>query len=97
VKGRAAALKEAAVLELPEVMSINVRSAKDQFSSLLEQAAAGHEVVITSDGVPKAKLVPARPVRKAFRVDWAALRSVKPKPGAKTAAEILREERDSRA
>src|SRR5689334_21414528 len=69
-KGGAAALKEAATLEPPAPTVINVRAAKDQLSSLLEQAASGHEVIITSDGMPKAKLVPVRPARKPFRVDW---------------------------
>jgi len=95
-KGAAAALKEDAVLEPPPATLINVRAAKDQLSSLLEQAANGHEVIITSDGQPKAKLVPFRPARKAFRVDWALLRSLKPKPGAKSVEEIVREERDGR-
>ena len=95
-KGGAAALKEAATLEPPAPTVINVRAAKDQLSSLLEQAASGHEVIITSDGMPKAKLVPVRPARKPFRVDWTLLRSMKHKPGAKPADELVREERDSR-
>ena len=95
-KGAAAALKEAAVLEPPPATLINVRAAKDQLSSLLEQAASGHEVIITSDGMPKAKLIPVKPARKPFRVDWALLRSIKLRPGAKSAEEIVREERDGR-
>jgi prevent-host-death family protein len=95
-KGGAAALKEGAALKPPAAKVINVRAAKDQLSSLLEQAASGHEVIITSDGIPKAKLIPVRPARKPFRVDWTLLRSVKPKPGAKSAGETVREERDSR-
>lgn len=77
-------------------MFINVRAAKDQFSSLIEQAAAGNEVVITSDGRPKAKLVPFKPSRKRFRVDWELLRWVKPRAGAKSTEEIIREQRDGR-
>ena len=97
-KGQSAAkLKEAAVFEPPPATLINVRAAKDQFSSLIEQAAAGNEVIITSDGQPKAKLVPFKSSRRPFRVDWALLRSVKPKAGAKSAEEIVREERDGRA
>src|SRR5438477_93505 len=96
VKAGAAALKEAAVLEPPPATIINVRAAKDQLSSLLEQAASGHEVIITSDGMPKAKLIPVKPARKPFRVDWALLRSIKPKKGAKSVEEIVREERDGR-
>ena len=65
--GSAAELKEAAALEPPLSMVINVRAAKDQLSSLLEQAARGNEVIITSDGEPKAKLVPFRAPRRACR------------------------------
>ena len=89
-------MKEAAVPEPPPATIINVRAAKDQLSSLLEQAASGHEVIITSDGMPKAKLIPVKPARKPFRVDWALLRSIKPKKGAKSVEEIVREERDGR-
>jgi len=89
-------LKEAAALEPPPATLINVRAAKDQLSSLLEQAASGHEVIITSDGMPKAKLIPVKPARKPFRVDWALLRSIKSKKGAKSVEEIVREERDGR-
>lgn len=77
-------------------MLINVRAAKDQLSSLLEQAASGNEVIITSDGVPKAKLVPFRSARKPFRVDWELLRSMRVKPGGKSAEELVREDRDGR-
>src|SRR5262245_3495122 len=89
-----ARLKDAAVLETSTL--INVRAAKDQLSSLLEQAAQGSEVIITSDGQPKAKLVPFKARRKRFKVDWELLRSMPLKPGSPTAEEILREERDGR-
>ena len=91
-----ASLKESLTASVSPPVMINVRAAKDQLSSLLEQAATGHEIVITSDGQPKAKLVPVKPDRRAFRVDWALLRSVKPKPRSKTADEIVREDRDGR-
>jgi len=42
--------------------TVSVREAKDQLSSLLARAAAGEEIVITSDGEPKAMLVRHRPV-----------------------------------
>jgi prevent-host-death family protein len=88
-------LKEAAVAEAPPLL-VNVRAAKDQLSSLLEQAARGNEVVITSDGVPKAKLVPFLSARKPFRVDWELLRSMRVQPAAKLAEELVREDRDGR-
>lgn len=40
---------------------VSVREAKDQLSSLLQRAAAGEEIVITSDGEPTAMLVRFRP------------------------------------
>ncbi len=91
-----AELKEAATLEAPQTLLINVRAAKDQLSSLLEQAANGNEVVITSDGRPKARLVPFLSARKKFRVDWELLRATRPKAGAKSAEELVREDRDGR-
>lgn len=43
-------------------VEISVRTAKDQLSSLLERAAQGEDIVITSDGRPKAMIVRYRPV-----------------------------------
>lgn len=97
VAPRSAALHEtAAALEDAELV-VNVRAAKDQLSSLLEQAARGNEVIITSDGLPKAKLVPVRPRRQPFRVDWELLTSASVKRGAATSEELVREDRDGRA
>ena len=85
----------AAALEETELV-VNVRAAKDQLSSLLEQAANGNEVVITSDGLPKARLVPVRSRRRAFRVDWELLHSMPLKRSVPTAEELVRQERDGR-
>jgi len=74
---------------------ISVRAAKDRFSSLLEEAAHGHEIIITSDGQPKAKLGPVQAKRKRFKVDWELLRRTPAKAGP-SAGDILREERDGR-
>jgi prevent-host-death family protein len=41
---------------------VSVREAKDQLSSLLQRAESGEEIVITSDGEPKAMLVRHRPI-----------------------------------
>jgi prevent-host-death family protein len=41
---------------------VSVREAKDQLSALLQRAEAGEEIVITSDGEPKAMLVRHRPI-----------------------------------
>ena len=75
---------------------VNVRSAKDQLSHLLEQAAQGNEVIITSDGQPKAKLVPVRAARRAFRMDWKVLRSMPMSVSAALAEDLVREDRDAR-
>ncbi len=88
-------LKEACAAELAPT-AINVRAAKDQLSSLLEQAAHGNEVIITSDGMPKAKLVPFLSARKPFRVDWDLLRSMRVKPVERSTDELVREDRDAR-
>ncbi len=45
-----------------EPVEVSVRAAKDQLSALLERAAQGEEIVITSDGKPKAMIVRYRPV-----------------------------------
>ncbi|MEP6663557.1 MAG: type II toxin-antitoxin system prevent-host-death family antitoxin [Verrucomicrobiota bacterium] len=87
-------LKETAVLEGP--VWINVRAAKDSLSSLLERAAQGLETIITSDGVPKARLVPMEKKRKPFRVDWELLRSIPLRKGARLSEDLIREDRDGR-
>lgn len=44
---------------------LNLYEAKTQLSKLVEQAAAGEEIVIAKAGIPKARLVPLRkPSRK---------------------------------
>ena len=79
-----------------EGLVINIRAAKDQLSSLVEQVSQGNEVIITSDGQPKAKLVPVRGQRRLFRVDWNLLRSMPSPKNAVGAEAIVREDRDSR-
>ncbi len=86
-------LKEPAVLE--STLTINVRAAKDCLSSLLERAAQGLETIITSDGEPKARLVPVEKHRKPFRADRELLRSIPVRKGARRSEDIVREERDS--
>jgi len=89
-------LKEVASALEEQELVVNVRAAKDQLSSLLEQAANGNVVVITSDGQPKARLVPIRPRRQPFRVDWGLLRSMPLQSGVQTTEELVREDRDGR-
>jgi prevent-host-death family protein len=79
-------------------LTISVRAAKAHLSGLLEEVASGREVVITSDGVPKARLVPIwreaqRPVFTGTREHLATM----PKwSGGPTAEELVREDRDGR-
>jgi prevent-host-death family protein len=87
-------LKETALEAEPKVV-VNVRTAKNQLSSLLETAARGDEVVITSDGRPKAKLVPVQPRRRPFRMHWSWLRA-QPLSAGPRAEALVREDRDSR-
>jgi len=49
--------------------AVSIRDAKAHLSALLDWVALGNEVTITSDGVPKAKLVRTEPVkpRKVFQ------------------------------
>jgi prevent-host-death family protein len=62
-----AVLRDAAVAEWGRVVSI--RDAKAHLSALLEWVASGHELTITSDGQPKARLVQAGSAkpRKVFQ------------------------------
>ncbi len=78
-------------------LQINVRAAKDRLSNLLNLAAQGEEVVITSDGRPKAKLIAYCTRKKRFKVDWAWLKSMPIRAGGKTSEEIIREDRDGRS
>lgn len=79
-------------------MTISVRAAKAHLSGLLEEVAAGREVVITSDGVPKARLVPmnARRERKVFTGTREHLARMPKWNGGPTAEELIRADRDSR-
>jgi len=51
-------------------MTLNLYEAKTQLSALVDQAAAGAEIVIAKNGKPMAKLVPLRerPRRKPGRL-----------------------------
>jgi prevent-host-death family protein len=40
---------------------LNLYEAKSRLSSLVEEAAAGAEIVIAKSGVPRARLVPLKP------------------------------------
>jgi prevent-host-death family protein len=87
-------LQDAVAPEEPALV-VNVRAAKDQLSSLLEVVARGDEVVITSDGRPKAKLVPVQAARRPFRMHWSWLRA-QPMSTGRRAEVLVREDRDGR-
>lgn len=78
--------------------NVSVRTAKAHLSALLDQVAAGREIVITSDGVPKARLVPMNRAgeRKVFLGSTEHLKKMPPWKGGPTADEIVRADRDSR-
>lgn len=75
-------------------VEVSVRAAKDQLSALLERAAQGEEIVITSDGKPKAMIVRYRPVimGKPAKSTAELLRSM---PMTADSTEMIRQERDS--
>lgn len=53
-----------------EPAQVDIREARDQLSKLLQQVAAGEEIVITRDGVPVARLVPVEGrSRRVFGID----------------------------
>lgn len=79
-------------------LSIPVRAAKAKLSALLEMVARGQEVTITSDGVPKAILMPVtkREQRKVFTGTREHLKKMPPWRGGLTAEETIREDREGR-
>lgn len=74
--------------------TVSVREAKDQLSALLARAAAGEEIVITSDGEPKAMLVRHRPVVGGR--PWRSIESFRATmPMTPDSTPLVRESRDS--
>jgi prevent-host-death family protein len=49
------------------MQTFNVHAAKTHFSRLVDEAAAGEEIIIAKAGKPVAKLVPLNPTVKARR------------------------------
>jgi prevent-host-death family protein len=90
-------LREAVVL--PGVgLSIPVRAAKAKLSALLDLVAGGQEVTITSDGKPKAVLLPVarHKPRKVFTGTWEHLKEMPVQTEGPFAEEIIRADRDGR-
>ena len=78
--------------------AITVRAAKAHLSGLLEEVAKGREIVITSDGEPKARLVPIREEsqRQPFTGTSEHLASMPAWAGGPSAEDIIRGDRDGR-
>ncbi len=96
-KPSALALKETAVT--PGIgLSIPVRAAKAKLSALLELVASGQEVTITSDGKPKAVLLPVarHKTRKVFTGTLPQLRQMPMQDEGPFAEELIRADRDGR-
>jgi prevent-host-death family protein len=88
------AVKEAAAAYGVRCEVVNVRQARDQLSSLLERAAGGEQIVITSDGRPKAMIVRFRPMIHGPK--WVSHRALRQSmPMSPDSAPLLRELRDS--
>jgi prevent-host-death family protein len=90
-------LREVAVLPgLGETISL--RAAKTHLSDLLDLVASGREVVITSAGTPKARLVPMEreTPRKVFSGTREHLAGMPKWNGGPTAEELIRMDRDAR-
>src|SRR5580765_706876 len=82
---------------LPGVgLSIPVRAAKAKLSALLELVAGGQEVTITSDGKPKAVLLPMTKhhARKVFTGTLEHLKKMPMQTEGPFAEEIIRADRD---
>jgi len=95
IESQPAVLREAAAGGLSPL--VTVRDAKSHLSALLDWVAGGREVTITSDGTPKARLVPATPEaeRKVFR-GMGRFLSSQPVHGGPSAEELIRDDRDGR-
>lgn len=87
------AIKEAAAAYGVECGVVNVREAKDQLSSLLDRAARGEQIVITSDGKPKAMIVRYRPM--IIGAKWTSRRALRQLSVSEDSAPILRADKDS--
>lgn len=74
---------------------VAVREAKDQLSALLQRAAKGEQIVITSDGEPKAMIVRYRPVLRGK--PWQSLKAFRAtQPMQPDSAALIDEDRADR-
>ena len=88
-------IEEAAAAYGIQCRVVNVREAKDRLSSLLDSAALGEQIVITSDGLPKAMIVRYRPIISGSK--WTSRQALRQKmPVSEDSSGMIREMRDSR-
>jgi prevent-host-death family protein len=93
-KETAREIKEAAAAYGLKRDVVNVREAKDRLSSLLQRVAGGEQIVITSDGQPKAMIVRYRPVVRGK--PWVSHRALRESmPMSPDSTPMIREMRDS--
>jgi prevent-host-death family protein len=86
-------VEEASAEILRRRTTVSVREAKDQMSALLARVAVGEEIVITSDGEPKAMLVRHRPVVGGR--PWRSIAGFRATlPVAPDSTSLVREDRD---
>jgi prevent-host-death family protein len=76
-------------------MNASVRMAKSRLSELLNRAAAGEEIIITSDGRPKARIVALDAAPVPYRARRERLKPAKRTLGTR-AETMVREDRDGR-
>jgi prevent-host-death family protein len=90
----AAEIREAALAHGIRRDVVAVREAKDQLSALLQRASRGEQIVITSDGEPKAMIVRYRPILRGK--PWQSLKAFRDTmPMTPDSTESIRAERDS--
>ena len=88
-------VEEAALVDETMLPSVSVREAKDQLSRLLRRAARGEQIVITSDGQPKAMIVRYRPVIQGK--PWTSHRALRQSlPSSPDSSVMIRKMRDGR-
>ena len=75
--------------------AFTVRDAKARFSALLDRVATGEEIIVTSHGKPKAKIVPFEPAT-VLDIDLRWLKAM-PVGNRRTSSDaLIRAERDER-
>jgi prevent-host-death family protein len=92
-KAQELAIKEAAAAYGVKCDVVSVREAKDQLSSILDRAERGEQIIVTSDGRPKAMIVRFRPM--ILGAKWTSRRSLRQKTQvSEDSTPIVREMRD---